>query len=127
MVTEKAAKAQVKRFAVYGDYPRLREEKVLDELVKALRRSGNTDERAERIVGAILAQPEREFCPKPGEIQAVARETADYPVTRSFGCASCNDPANLAGEGFLDAWMNHPWHGRIYAVRLCDCRKAVAE
>ena len=121
MVTKKAAHAQIRRLAVYGDYPRLRDDKVLGELERALISSGNTDERAERIVDAILAEPTREFCPKPGEIQAVARGTANYPVTRSFGCARCREQGH---EGFLDAgWVMTPGC-KVSQLRLCDCRKA---
>jgi len=126
MVTKKFAHAQIRRFAVFGDYPRLRDDKVLGELERALINSGNTDERAERIVDTILAEPGREFCPKPGQIQEVARGTADYPVNKSFGCPTCNDPANLAGEGWLDAEVWDQVLGSdVYAVRKCDCRKAV--
>ena len=125
MVTERTATKQIRRFAVYGDYPRLRDEKVLPELRRALISSGNTDERAERIVDAILAEPEREFCPKPGEIQEVARATSDRPepATRREGCGKCD------GTGWVIVEIAEKRHGSLggatTAAAVCDCRKAV--
>ena len=116
MVTEKFAQKQIRRFAVYGDYPRLRDEKVLPELRRALVNSGNTDERAERIVDAILAEPAREFCPKPGEIQAVARETDEYPPKGGLGCPLCRGTDNLAPPGFIRVSI----HGQG-TVTMCKC------
>ncbi len=124
MVTKKAAHAQIKRLAVYGDYRRLRDDKVLEELENALISSGNTDERAERIVDAILAEPEREFCPKPGEIQAVARNTSDRPepATRWEGCSKCD------GTGWVIVEIAEKRHGLLggatTAAAVCECRKA---
>lgn len=119
MVAERVAQQQIKRLAVYGDYERLRDAKVLPELRRALMHSGGTDERAVRVMDRILADADREFCPKPGQIQAAARNTADYPESRGYGCAKCQDPDNLAPAGFIRVSL----YGEG-TVRLCDCRKA---
>ena len=119
MVAEKVAQRQIKRLAVYSDYQRLRDEGVLPELRRALIHSGGTDERAVRVMDRIIADADREFCPKPGQIQAAARDTADYPESRGYGCAKCRDPENLAPAGFIRVSL----YGQG-TVAICACRKA---
>ena len=125
MVSEETATEQVRRFRVYGDYKRLKAEGVLPELRKALMKSSDNDERVIRIVDAIIDEPNRRFCPMPGEIQAVARNTADYPepMTRQDDCDKCD------GTGWRIVAIQTPKRGTIggatTAAEACGCRKVV--
>ena len=123
MIDRKSATAQIRRLSGLRYFPS--EDEARRELVTALAESVLDQEHGERLISELLSSGGTGDCPTPPDIRRIAYALRPPEARRAaLGCNKCGgvgwvETTTVATEGVFA--------GKQYsAVRLCECRKAVA-